>query len=108
MVKPLNKEQIEKSKSLFNKNTVDMLLQVHEDALWILENLGVGCKQPEIQGAYKRYESEGLAILYEDRIFITSRLVKQCLNNVPGVSDFFVPRNSFFIGGTAPYVYDDK
>jgi trimethylamine--corrinoid protein Co-methyltransferase len=27
---------------------------------------------------------------------------------VPGVSDFFVPLNSFFIGGTAPYVYDEE
>ena len=108
MVKPLNREQIEKSKSLLNKNTVDMLLQVHEDALWILENLGVGCKQPEIQKAYKKFESDGLVILFEDRIYVTPELVKRCLNNVPGVSDFFVPMNSFFIGGTAPYIYDDK
>jgi len=27
--------------------------------------------------------------------------------NPPRVNDFFVPLNSFFIGGTAPYVYDD-
>jgi len=108
LVKPLNREQIETSKTLLGKDTVDMLLQAHEDALWILENLGVGCKQPEIQEAYKKYESEGLAILYEDRIFVTSELVKRCLNNVPGLNEFFVPLNSFFIGGTAPYVYDDK
>ena len=108
MVKLLNKKQVETSKTLLGKDTVDMLLQVHEDALWIIENLGVGCKQPEIQKAYKKYESEGLAVLYEDRIFVTSELVKRCLNNVPGLNEFFVPLNSFFIGGTAPYVYDDK
>lgn len=33
--------------------------------------------------------------------------MEHCLSTVPGVADFFVPRNSFFIGGTAPYVYDD-
>ena len=108
MVKPLNKKQIETSTTLIGKDTVEMLLQVHKDALWILENLGVGCKQPEIQEAFKKYESEGIAVLYKDRIFVTSELVKQCLNNVPGLNEFFVPLNSFFIGGTAPYIYDDK
>jgi trimethylamine:corrinoid methyltransferase-like protein len=47
-------------------------------------------------------------MLYEDRIYVTSALVEECLGKVPGVADFFVPMNSFFIGGTAPYVYDDK
>ena len=104
----LNNKQMEKSKSLLGEDTVNMLLQVHQDALWILENLGVGCKQPEIQQAYKKFEAEGLAAVYEDRIFATSELVERCLNNVPGVIEFFVPMNSFFIGGTAPYIYDDK
>ena len=45
-------EQVEKSKSLLGEDTVDMLIKVHQDALWILENLGVGCKQPEIQEAF--------------------------------------------------------
>ena len=25
----------------------------------------------------------------------------------PGIDDFFVPKNSFFVGGTAPYMFDD-
>jgi len=104
----VNNEQMEKSKSLLGDETVNMLLQTHQDAIWILENLGVCCKQPEIQDAYKKFEADGLAFLYENRIFVTPALVKECLNNVPSVSDFFVPMNSFFIGGTAPYIYDDK
>ena len=44
----MNHEQVEQSKALLGKEVVEMLLQVHQDALWILENLGVGCKQPEI------------------------------------------------------------
>ncbi len=104
----MNNEQMEKSKSLLGDETVNMLLQTHQDAIWILENLGVCCKQPEIQDAYKKFEADGLAFLYENRIFVTPALVKECLNNVPSVSDFFVPMNSFFIGGTAPYIYDDK
>lgn len=104
----MNREQIEISRSLFGKNTVDMLLQVHQDALWILENLGVGCKHKQIQDFFRRFETEGLAVVYEDRVYVTSGLVEQCLKTVPGLADFFVPMNSFFIGGTAPYVYDDK
>lgn len=99
---------MEKTKTLLGEDTVEMLLQVHQDSLWILENLGVGCKQTEIQDRFQKFADEGQAIVYEDRIYITSALVEECLKTVPGVSDFFVPLNSFFIGGTAPYVYDDE
>ena len=104
----MNKEQERKSISLLGKDTVEMLLQVHQDAMWMLENLGVGCKQPEIQEVFRRFEADGLAVVYEDRVFVTSEVVEKCLKTVPGLDDFFVPMNSFIIGGTAPYVYDDK
>jgi trimethylamine:corrinoid methyltransferase-like protein len=104
----VNEEQLKKSKNSLGTQTVDMLLQVHQDALWILENLGVGCEQPEIQQAFQKFESEGQAVVFENRLYITSQLVKRCLDTVPGLADFFVPLDSFFIGGTAPYVYDDE
>jgi len=104
----LNQKQIETSINLLGAATVEMLLEVHKDALWLLENLGVGCKQPEIQAVFQKFEPAGEAIVYDDRIFITSALVERCLTTVPGIADFFVPLNSFFIGGTAPYVYDDE
>ncbi|MDY6836736.1 MAG: trimethylamine methyltransferase family protein [Thermodesulfobacteriota bacterium] len=103
----MNQKEVEKSRSLLGKDAVEMLMQVHQDALWILENLGVGCQEPEIQKVFRQFEADGLAVVYEDRVFVTSSLVEECLQRAPGVSDFFVPRNSFFIGGTAPYVYDD-
>jgi trimethylamine:corrinoid methyltransferase-like protein len=108
MMTKINEVQKKQSISLLGKDSVEMLLQVHQDALWILENLGVGCKQPEIREAFQRFEAEGLAIAYEDRVYVTSGLVEQCLTTVPGLDSFFVPLNSFFIGGTAPYIYDDK
>jgi trimethylamine:corrinoid methyltransferase-like protein len=104
----VNQAQIEHSEAVFGKETVEMLLQVHKDALWILENLGVGCKQPEILRTFQEQEAEGLAYVYENRIFVTNDLVEKCLEIVPKADDFFVPKNSFFIGGTAPYVYDDE
>jgi trimethylamine:corrinoid methyltransferase-like protein len=103
----MNSAQIEHSTSLLGKQTVEMLMQVHQDALWMLENLGVGCSQPVIQKAFQKFEAQGQAIVYENRIYLTAELITNCLSSVPGVVDFFVPRDSFFIGGTAPYVYDD-
>jgi trimethylamine:corrinoid methyltransferase-like protein len=103
----LNKVRIEKSKSLLGEDTVGMLFQAHDDALWILENLGVGCRQPDIQNVFRNFEKDGQAIVYEDRIYLTRELVNHCMATAPGLDDFFVPLNSFFIGGTAPYVYDD-
>lgn len=103
----MNEEQVRTSTELFGEPTVEMLKQVHADALWMLENMGVGCTQPDIQQAFRQYEASGEAILYENRIYVTTDLVKKCLETVPGVDEFFVPRNSFFTGGTAPYVYDD-
>lgn len=104
----MKSEQVEKSRSLLGNETVDMLQRVHEDALWILENLGVGCKQPEIQKAFQAFEAQGLAVVYDERVYVTNALVEQCLAKTPGIADFFVPLNSFFVGGTAPYIYDDE
>ena len=103
-----NKDQVITSTQVLGKATVAMLSQVHQDALWMLENLGVGCVHPEIVDAFRRFEADGKAIVYENRIFITGDLVSACLATVPGIDDFFVPRNSFFIGGRAAFVYDDK
>ena len=104
----MKKERVEISKSLLGNDTVDMLFQVHQDALWTLENFGVGCKQKELQDVFRQFEAKGQAVVYEDRIYLMAGLVEQCLKTVPGVSEFFVPLNSFFIGGTAPYVYDEN
>ncbi|MBW1860937.1 MAG: trimethylamine methyltransferase family protein [Deltaproteobacteria bacterium] len=104
----MNNREVERSKSLLGEETVTMLMRAHEDALWMLENLGVGCKHPEIQELFRKFESDGAAVIYENRIYVTSGLVEKCLETVPGLDNFFVPLNSFFIGGTAPYVYDDE
>ncbi len=104
----MKQSQIKKSESVLGAETVKMLLHVHGDALWILENLGVKCSQPDMQKVFRKFEKDGKAIIYDDRIYITKALAEECLKNVPGVDEFFVTMNSFFIGGTAPYVYDDK
>ena len=55
----MNKKQVEKSRALLGNEPVDMLLQVHKDAMWILENMGMGCKQPEMQKVFQQFEKEG-------------------------------------------------
>jgi len=104
----VNQQQMEISRSTFGNKVVDMLMQVHQDALWIVENMGIGCRHPEIQAVFQQHESTGKAIVYENRVYATSELVTACLEKVPKVKDFFVPKESFFIGGTAPYIYDDE
>jgi trimethylamine:corrinoid methyltransferase-like protein len=104
----INLRQVQTSTELLGASTVEMLFKVHEDALWMLENVGVGCKQPDMLDAYRQFEADGKAIVYDNRVYITSDLVEQCLTQVPGIEEFFVPLNSFFVGGTAPYVYDDN
>jgi trimethylamine:corrinoid methyltransferase-like protein len=104
----MNSKAIKQSKELIGDVPVEMLIQSHKDALWILENLGVKCVQPEIQKAFSKFSDTGEALIYEDRIYVTSTLVEKCLEKTPGLEDFFVPLKSFFIGGTAPYVYDDE
>lgn len=47
-MKGLNKEQVDESSDLLGKDTVEMPFQVHQDALWMLENLGVGYERPEL------------------------------------------------------------
>ncbi len=103
-----NASQFNRSQDLLGEETVAMLQQVHADALWILENIGVGCKEPAMQEAFRQHEADGDAIIYEDRVYITTPLVQKCLDLTPRIGEFFVPLNSFFIGGTAPYVYDDE
>ena len=90
----VNNRRVEISRSLLGKNAVDMLFQVHEDSIWILENLGVECKQPNIQESFQRFETTGEAIVYEDRIYVTKGLIERCLETVPGMEDFFVPLNT--------------
>jgi len=102
-----NQDQVAASTQVLGQATVEMLAQVHEDALWMMENLGVGCRHPEIVEAFRPFEAGGTAIVYEDRIYLAAELVSSCLATVPGIKAFFVPRNSLFIGGRAPFVYDD-
>ena len=87
-------------------DTQDMLLQVHQDALRVLEEVGVRCTSEEIRNILSE---TGLAA-YDattGHLHVLSPLVEQALATTPGRDAYWIPPNSFGVGGTAPFVFDD-
>ncbi len=85
----------------------DLLERVHQDALQILEEVGVKCTSPE---ARQIFEETGMAAFDEStgHIHVLSPLVEQALGMAPKRDQYWIPENSFGVGGTAPFVYDDE
>jgi len=83
------------------------LEKVHQDALKILEEVGVKCTSAEVR---RIFEDTGLAAFDETtgHIHILTPLVEQAINMAPKRDKYWIPENSFGVGGTAPFVYDDN
>jgi trimethylamine--corrinoid protein Co-methyltransferase len=90
-------------------NVVDdaYLQTIHQDALRVLEELGVKCESLEVR---QIFEDTGLAAYDETtgHIHVLSPLVEQALNTAPKRDQYWIPQNAFGVGGTAPFVYDDQ
>ncbi len=83
-----------------------MLSRVHQDALRILEEVGVRCTSVEVQ---EILVDTGLAA-YDDttgHLHVLTPLVEQALTTTPGRENYWIPPDSFGVGGTAPFVFDD-
>jgi trimethylamine--corrinoid protein Co-methyltransferase len=82
------------------------LEKIHRDSLTVLEEVGVKCRSSAIR---EIFEETGLAAYDEStgHLHILTSLVEQALNMVPGRELYWIPENSFGVGGTAPFVYDD-
>ena len=85
----------------------DLLETIHRDALRVLEEVGVKCTSPEIR---QIFENTGLAAFDETtgHLHVLTPLVEQALNTAPKRDQYWIPENSFGVGGTAPFVYDDQ
>jgi trimethylamine--corrinoid protein Co-methyltransferase len=85
----------------------DLLTKIHQDALSVLEEVGVRCQNSEVRQVF---EETGLAAFDEStgHIHILSPLVEQALNTAPKRHQYWIPENAFGVGGTAPFVYDDE
>ncbi|MBW1896335.1 MAG: trimethylamine methyltransferase family protein, partial [Deltaproteobacteria bacterium] len=83
------------------------LQQIHSDALQVLEEIGVKCASLEVR---QLFEDTGLAAFDETtgHLHVLTPLVEQALNTAPERDQYWIPENSFGVGGTAPFVYDDQ
>jgi trimethylamine---corrinoid protein Co-methyltransferase len=83
------------------------LERIHQDSLRVLEEVGVKCVSREIR---EIFEETGLAAYDETtgHLHVLSALVEQALTTAPGRDQYWIPENSFGVGGTAPFLYDDQ
>ena len=84
-----------------------LLEKIHHDALRVLEEVGVKCESKEVR---QIFEDTGMAAFDEStgHIHVLRPLVEQALNTTPKRQQYWIPENSFGVGGTAPFVYDDQ
>ena len=85
----------------------DLIARMHEDALRVLEEVGVRCESPMVR---QLFEDTGLAAYDTDHgnLHILRPLVEQALSTAPKRDQYWIPENAFGVGGTAPFVYDDE
>lgn len=76
---------------------------IHDEACWLLENLGVGVEHENILDTFA---STGLTVYdpVTKRVHIYKSLVKACIESVPKKDKFPVGNNSFGGGGVAAYL----
>jgi trimethylamine--corrinoid protein Co-methyltransferase len=84
-----------------------LLEEIHHDALRVLEEVGVKCDSAEVK---RIFEDTGLAAFDDStgHLHILAPLVVQALDRAPKRDQYWIPENSFGVGGTAPFVYDDQ
>ncbi len=86
---------------------IDSLLEkIHADAIRVLEEVGVKCASEEVRQVF---EETGLAAFDPNsgHIHILGPLIDQILATAPKRDQYWIPEDSFGVGGTAPFVHDD-
>ena len=85
----------------------ELVRKIHEDSLRVLEEVGVKCDSKEVR---QIFEETGLAAFNDStgHIHVLTPLVEQALDTTPKRDRYWIPENSFGVGGTAPFVYDDQ
>lgn len=86
---------------------IDLLEKIHDDALRVLEEIGVKCASRKVR---KIFEDTGMAAFDDStgHLHVLRPLVARTLNTAPKREQYWIPENTFGIGGTAPFVYDDQ
>jgi trimethylamine--corrinoid protein Co-methyltransferase len=99
----MNHDRNEKETGL---EEMELLDRIHQDALRVLEETGVKCSSKAVR---EIFENTGLAAFDNTtgHIHVLTPLIEQILATVPKRGQYWIPENSFGVGGTAPFVYDD-
>ncbi len=94
------------SLALLDEDTVSHLEQIIRDALRVAEEVGFACPDTEVRTLL---EATGLAAYDETtgHVHILPELIGRALEAAPKIDDFWLPTQSFGVGGTAPYLRDD-
>lgn len=89
-----------------NSELSELLDRIHTDAISVLEEVGVKCESEKVR---RIFEDTGMAAFDEatGHIHVLAPLVEQALNTTPKRDEYWIPENSFGVGGTAPFIYDD-
>ncbi len=84
-----------------------LLEKIHADALRVLEEVGVKCVSKEVR---QIFEDTGLAAFDEGsgHIHVLAPLIEQVLATAAKRDLFWIPEDSFGVGGTAPFLNDDQ
>jgi trimethylamine--corrinoid protein Co-methyltransferase len=98
-------------RTTFNGNksrleNLELLDQIHQDALRVLEKAGVKCDSSEVR---QIFGETGLIAFDETigRLYVLTPLVEQALATTPKRDHYWIPGNSFGVRGTSPFVFDD-
>ena len=95
------------SAALIGEDRVTVLRQIIRDALRVVEEVGFLCPSEEVK---EILEGSGLAAFDQTtgHMHIVQELVERALLCTPKRADFWLPMESFGVGGTAPYLLQDE
>ena len=98
------------NRTTFNGNksrleNLELLDQIHQDALSLLGEAGVKCDSSEVRRIFGATGS----VAFDESIghlYVLAPFVEQSLAPTPKRDHYWIPRNSFGVGGTAPFIFD--
>jgi len=99
-----NRTTFNRSKSRLEN--LELMDQIHPDALRVLEEAGVKCDSSEVRQIFKATGS----VAFDETIchlYVLALLVEQALATTFTRDHYWILRNSCGVGETDPFVFDD-
>lgn len=85
---------------------LELLDQIHQDALWVFEDAGIKCDLPEVR---RIFGVTGTVTFDESigHLYVLESFVEQPLATTPKPDHYWIPRYSFGVGGAIPFVFNN-